>query len=364
MARSTGSQQIGEIVKRFSLKLIVAVALTLGLAAGGMAQVIYPNPNFCSFADTTFGSTFNGQPLAIGSIIQAYDPTGVYCGIDTVTLDTASGNPKFGYFSVYGDDSGTSGLDEGAEAGEQITFKINGRTATVTAGDDTWTNQELKSVTLASTSTIAMSGVSYPADTLVLPERTITLAVQVRNDGDGLDFYGVKLSMSVAGGTGPFDWEAIEPDTVVYADPSEVVTVYFSVRTPSFNADTVNTVTYTVFSHNDTTVTVGGTVDLYNTITDVDDPWVTLPGAFTLDQNYPNPFNPTTTIAFNLAIGSTARLDIIDMLGRVVESQDLGWLSAGHAQIEYDASGLASGVYLYRLATETGAQSRKMMLLK
>ncbi len=120
VVESTGPQQIGDIVKRFSLKLFLAMALTLGLAAGGMAQVIYPNPNFCSFADTTFGSTFNGEPLAVGSIIQAYDPSGTYCGIDTVELDGGTGNPKFGYFSVYGDEPNTVLLDEGAENGEQI----------------------------------------------------------------------------------------------------------------------------------------------------------------------------------------------------------------------------------------------------
>lgn len=348
-------------MKRFSLKLIVAVVLTTGLAAGGMAQVIYPNPNFCAFADTTCGSTFNGQPLAIGSIIQAYDPSGTYCGIDTVTLDSGWSNPSF-VFSVYGDESSTSGLDEGAEDGEQITFKINGRTATVTDGDDTWTDKALKSVTLAATATVAMSGVSYPAYTPVAPADTVTFEVEVRNDGDGLDFYGVKLSMSVPGGTGPFDWEAMEPDTVVYADTNEVVTVYFSVRAPTFNPDQLNTITYTVFSHNDTTVTVGGTVD--NVLTDVDDPWVTLPGAFALEQNYPNPFNPTTTIAYQLSVGSTARLDIIDMLGRIVDSRDLGWLPAGQGRIEYDATGLASGVYFYRLATETAVQNKKMILLK
>lgn len=362
--RSAGSQQIGEIVKRFSLKLIVATALITGLATGGMAQEINPTPYFTSYADTLVQSTYNGELLAAGSIIQAYDSSGVYCGIDTVRYDSESGSNVFGYFSVYGDDPNTTELDEGAEAGEQITFKINGRTASVTAGDDTWANQELKSVTLAATSTIAMTGISYPADTLVLPDRTVTFEVQVRNDGDGLDFYGVKLSMSVPSGTNSFDWEAMEPDTVIYADTNEVVTVYFSVRTPTFNADTLNTITYTVFSHNDTTVTVDSTVNLYNTITDVDDPWVTLPGSFTLEQNYPNPFNPTTTIAFNLAVGSTTHLDIIDMLGRTVDSRNLGWISAGSGQIEYDASGLASGVYLYRLSTDTGAQSRKMMLLK
>ncbi len=363
MRKSAGSQQIGDKVKRFSLKLIVALALTICLAGGSMAQ-IHTGPDFCFFADTSFGSTYNGQPLAIGSVIQAYDPSGVYCGADTVVLDGGSGNPKFGYFPVYGDQAGTTGLDEGAVADDQITFKINGRTATVSAGDDTWTNQLQKWVRLDATATVAMDSISAPTDTLVLPDRTITFEVQVQNTGDGIDFYGVKLAMSVTGGSNTFDWEALEPDTIVYADTNEVATVYFSVRTPTFHADTANTVTYTVFSHNDTTVTVGGTVDLFISITDVDDPWVTLPGAFTLDQNYPNPFNPTTTIAFNLAVGSTTRLDIIDILGRIVESRDLGWLSAGPTSVEFDASGLASGVYLYRLSTETGGQTRKMLLLK
>jgi hypothetical protein len=351
-------------LKRFSLILFVAAALTIGLAGGSTAQVIYPTPNWCSYADTLYASTFNGQPLAIGSIIQAYDPSGVYCGIDTVELDGGSGNPKFGYFPVYGDDSGTGELDEGATAGEQITFKINGRTATVTAGDDTWTNQDLKSVTLSASSTIAMSLVSAPDDTLLLPDRTVTFEVQVQNDGDGLDFYGVNLSMSASGGSPPFVWELIEPDTVVYAGVGEVATVYFSVYAPVMHADTANTITYSVFSHNDPTVTVDGTVDLHRTITDVNDPWVTLPGGFTLEQNYPNPFNPATTIAFNLEVGSTVRLDIINMLGQIVDSRNMGWLSAGPGQFEYDASDLTSGVYLYRLSTDTGGQARKMILLK
>jgi len=310
-------------------------------------------------------STYNGQPLVVGSVIDAYDPSGIYCGTDTVRLDTASGNAIFGYFSVYGDDPNTSGIDEGAEDGEQITFKINGRTATVTAGDDTWTNQELKSVTLSAATTVAMTGISLPGDTLIMPGTTVTFQVDVRNDGDGLDFYGVSLSMSAYDSSGIYYWEALEPDTVVYADTNEVVSVAFSVRSPTFNPDTVNTISYTVFSHVDPTVTVTGSVEAIITLTDVDDdPGSILPGSFVLHQNYPNPFNPTTTIAYQLAIGSTARLDIIDMLGRTVDSRDLGWLPAGQGRIEYDATGLASGVYFYRLATETAVKNKKMILLK
>lgn len=343
----------------------MAAALATGLAVSGSAQDIMPTPFFTSFADTMVASTYNGQPLVVGSIIQAFDPSGVYCGVDTVRLDTASGDAIFGYFSVYGDDSGTPGVDEGAEEGETISFRINGRVATVTAGDAAWSNQTLKSVTLSASAIIAVSAVTLPSDTLIMPGDTATFQVVVQNDGTGDDFYGVKLTMTATGSPDLFDWEALPPDTVVYADSGGTAAVSFSVRAPTFNADTVNTVSYTVFSHLDTTVTVTGTVNLIMTVTDVEaDPNGTLPGSFALLQNYPNPFNPATTIAFNLPVGSSARLDIIDMLGRTVDSRDLGWLPAGPGQIEYDASDLASGVYLYRLVTETASQARKMVLLK
>jgi hypothetical protein len=363
--RSTGSKQNGDIVKRYFLKLVVAVALAAGLGAGVQAQSIHPTPFFTSFADTMIASTYNGEPVVVGSIIQAYDPSGIYCGIDTVRLDGGSGEAIFGYFSVYGDDPNTPALDEGAVAGEHITFKINGRTASVIGGDDTWTDQSLKSVTLAANATIAVTGIGFPSDTLIMPGDTDTYRVEVRNDGDGTDFYGVKLSMSLTGGDTPFDWQVFEPDTVVYAAAGGSVFVYFSVYAPIFNADTVNTISYTVFSHLDTTVTVTGSFDLFMSITDVNDPDISiLPGSFALFQNYPNPFNPTTTVAYRLATSSAAHLEIFDVLGRVVDYRDLGRLPAGPGEIEFDGSYLASGVYFYRLSTESGSLTRKMILLK
>ncbi|MCP4684151.1 MAG: T9SS type A sorting domain-containing protein [bacterium] len=351
-------------MNRCSSKFVLLVALTVVLASGVSAQVINPTPFFTSFADTTMSSTYNGQPLPIGSIVQAYDPSGTYCGIDTVVLDGGSGNPKFGYFSVYGDDANTTGVDEGASAGEQITFKINGRTAAVDAGDDTFSDQSLKSVTLSASATVALSLHNQPFNKAVAPGRTEQFQVDVRNDGNGLDFYGVKLSMSLPGGTGAFDWEALEPDSVIYADSGATVPVFFSVRTPTFHSDTVNTISYTVFSHVDTAVTGSGSFDVYMTVTDVDDPDINLPGSFVLHQNYPNPFNPTTTILFNLSARSAAQLDIFDITGRTVESRKLGVLPSGDHTVEFDASGLASGVYFYRLATENAVDTRKMMLLK
>ncbi len=346
------------------MKLAFAIVLTAGLGIGVSAQTITPTPYFTSFTDTLIASTYNGQLLAVGTVIQAYDPSGIYCGTDTVRL--SGGHAIFGYFSVYGDDPGTL-LDEGASAGETITFKINGRTATVTHGDATWTDKSLKSVTLSATATIAMTGISYPADTLVMPGDTGRFHVEVRNDGNGTDFYGVKMSMSHTSGTTNFDWESFPPDSVIYAGVGQTVSVYFSARAPIFVStpdDTINTVSYTVFSEVDTTVTVTGSFNMIMSLTDIDEDGVVMPGSFALYQNYPNPFNPTTNIAYQLPTGSRAQLDVYDVLGRVVESRDLGWLSAGEGMLKFDGSDLASGVYFYRLSTETFAKTRKMILLK
>jgi hypothetical protein len=90
-----------------------------------------------------------------------------------------------------------------------------------------------------------------------------------------------------------------------------------------------------------------------------------LPLAAELDQNYPNPFNPSTTIRFTMPARGNASLVVYDVLGRriatLVENNEL---SAGTQHIAFNASDLASGVYLYRLITDSGVQTRKMTLVR
>ncbi|HUV31749.1 MAG TPA: T9SS type A sorting domain-containing protein [Acidobacteriota bacterium] len=347
--------------------ILFPAVLILAFSGGLQAQDIHPTPFFTGFADTTNASTYNGNPLVIGSVIQAFDQSGVYCGVDFVREDTSTGEGIFGYFPVYGDDPRTETLDEGAVGDEQIIFKINGRTATVTAGDDTWSQNALKSVTLTATGTIMPTLYQPAIDRVVEWGDTVNVVVRIKNDGNGIDFYGVTLSMSVPdSATGPslFLWEATAPDTAVYADSGEVVPVSFDVRVPIFNAFTVDTVYYTVFSHLDTTKKISGSMSITMALVDVDEPESALPGGFTLNQNYPNPFNPTTTIPFTLPMRSQTRLEIYNVLGRQIDVLDLGALSDGPHEVAYDASPLASGIYFYRLVTEYAVQSRKMILVK
>lgn len=90
-----------------------------------------------------------------------------------------------------------------------------------------------------------------------------------------------------------------------------------------------------------------------------------LPTSFELKQNYPNPFNPTTTIQFSLATSQNVTLEVYNMLGQKVATlvQNRPMAAGVHTQ-SFDASALASGMYIYKLYTPEFSQSRRMMLIK
>jgi hypothetical protein len=97
-----------------------------------------------------------------------------------------------------------------------------------------------------------------------------------------------------------------------------------------------------------------------------------LPTDFDLAQNYPNPFNPTTTISFGLPSNSFVVLKVFDALGREVSVLVSEELAAGSYTRQWNAAGLASGVYFYRLLArpisrgKAGSltQTRKLILLR
>ena len=89
-----------------------------------------------------------------------------------------------------------------------------------------------------------------------------------------------------------------------------------------------------------------------------------IPTAFALEQNYPNPFNPVTTIEFALARTQRVTLAVYDLLGQKVRTLVDGVRPAARYRAAFDASGLASGTYLYVLRTEEQTAVRKMALMK
>ena len=89
-----------------------------------------------------------------------------------------------------------------------------------------------------------------------------------------------------------------------------------------------------------------------------------LPYAFELHQNYPNPFNPTTTIEFHLDRNQRVSVTVYNLLGQKVVTLLDKSLNTGTHEVIWDATGHASGVYFYRLKTESVSKVKKMVLLK
>jgi hypothetical protein len=91
---------------------------------------------------------------------------------------------------------------------------------------------------------------------------------------------------------------------------------------------------------------------------------VGIPSVFSLEQNYPNPFNPATTIKYQLPKAGFVTLRIYDILGREVASLVKENQNAGRYSVDFNASKLSSGVYIYELKSPDFTSCKKMMLTK
>jgi hypothetical protein len=89
-----------------------------------------------------------------------------------------------------------------------------------------------------------------------------------------------------------------------------------------------------------------------------------LPLEYNLAQNYPNPFNPSTTIRYSLPVRSHVTLTVYNSLGQQVATLVEGEMEAGYHDVNFDASNLASGVYLYRLNAGDYVQTRRLVVLR
>jgi hypothetical protein len=89
-----------------------------------------------------------------------------------------------------------------------------------------------------------------------------------------------------------------------------------------------------------------------------------IPATYSLSQNYPNPFNPTTNIKYSITKESQVTLKVFDVLGREVENLVNQKQAAGSYEVNFNASKLSSGIYIYRIKAGDFVQSMKMILIK
>ncbi len=107
--------------------------------------------------------------------------------------------------------------------------------------------------------------------------------------------------------------------------------------------------------------------DIYTTRIDDVDTDVAVqaePRAFHLAQNYPNPFNPETIIDFQIVTPGQVNLAVYNLQGQLVRTLVNGEMASGTHQVRFDASALASGVYVYRLTSNNMSQAKKMILVR
>ncbi len=89
-----------------------------------------------------------------------------------------------------------------------------------------------------------------------------------------------------------------------------------------------------------------------------------VPASYSLQQNYPNPFNPTTVITYQLPASSNVKLKIYNLLGEEIETLVNERQNSGIHNVTFNASGLASGAYIYTLNANGFTASKKLLLIK
>ena len=101
----------------------------------------------------------------------------------------------------------------------------------------------------------------------------------------------------------------------------------------------------------------------YSAVSSVNDEKSSAEG-YELSQNYPNPFNPITTIKYSISNPGYVTLKVYDILGKEVTTLVNEEKQAGIYKVEFDASNLASGIYIYTLTADNYSDSKKLILLK
>ncbi len=96
----------------------------------------------------------------------------------------------------------------------------------------------------------------------------------------------------------------------------------------------------------------------------ISDHTTTMPSAYSLEQNFPNPFNPSTVISYSLPVSGMVRLRVYNILGEEVASLVDEVQDAGYKSVTFDASGLTSGLYYYKLVASDFVDVRKLLLVK
>jgi photosystem II stability/assembly factor-like uncharacterized protein len=137
-------------------------------------------------------------------------------------------------------------------------------------------------------------------------------------------------------------------------------------RNRNFNLPSNNT--RILFQHDNFIFAGVSQIGLYKTtiseLTNIESNTINIPNSYSLRQNFPNPFNPVTKISFSIPKSEIIKLSVYDINGRLIQTLFSGQIDAGSYELNFDATGLPSGLYFYKLESESFSGTKKMILLK
>ncbi len=273
-----------------------------------------------------------------------------------VGTDQLFGNLTYSNTSVTTTNLQVSGLT----GGMKYYWRVRAKNATVTGPySQAW----------SFSTTVSKNGNLFPIDLQGLPPETDNLTLTVAKAA-GMDSAYVSMWVYDADGAN---------EGMLYVNGQDSLLLFGSIAVPARDKTvTAFTMRMSAAAWNDGTnrlrfrheLTSGFRVDSMaiafgkSVAMDVE-PMGVVPPVYALAQNYPNPFNPSTMIAFSVAKSGKATLAVFNLLGQQVATLFDSYAEPGRMyQITFEASKLASGLYLYRLEAEGATSTRKMMLVR
>jgi hypothetical protein len=199
-------------------------------------------------------------------------------------------------------------------------------------------------------------------DTVLAPGADLSLRIGIRHMGDTGLITNVSARVSAVDSlvdvvsVPTVNWGTLFPGDMIYYSSDFVSLSLGAGRTGGSTASFVIDISSNGFPLWRDTISL--------VVTGVEGTEISLPTHYALGQNFPNPFNPSTTIMYELPMSSMVKLIVYDLLGREVSVLVSERRDAGIHEVQLDASGLSTGVYLYTLTAEGFIQTRKLLLVR
>ena len=192
-----------------------------------------------------------------------------------------------------------------------------------------------------------------PGDTMVAETSPVDGPLWPRDTDMYMELYDIEGNLLDDNDDGGFDWHSRIEYVAENAGP-----VYVLVRSQDFEGSTDRDPSRAEYNLS-ITKNDGSPVVIPTSNEDLE-----TPDSFELAQNYPNPFNPSTTISYSIPESVEVDLAVYNILGQRVATLVSTFQTAGSHQVTFDATNLASGMYLYRIVAGDHVSVKRMMLVK